>query len=497
MATAYLKIENPGVAPAEAFTLLGASAKRESELEYKGIKSIGTFGSGAKMALALLLRNGLEPVIFASNLKMSFSIHDQEIQDDIDSSTHGRIQVKYGGKDEWGTNRSATEMLGFVVGYGVMDWKSVALALREYISNALDHSLKYNRHNGTDEQYPWDGTNIEVVDERQVRAKKGYTRVFVPLNPAVLDFYNNLGKWFLHFSSPDLLNQSVFAKAGRNLREGDHQAVIYRRGVRVREFRSSRVPSLFDYNLEHLVLDESRQAQDWDVQQAAAAAVRDASSEHLETLFRSFQTETFWEHEFPSYGLNPAWDDNSETKKLRSEAWNRAFTNVYGENGVVVTKGGGDHVKRKGYNPVELPEVYCNAASVNGIRSPESVLTIDEKEGREIFPAVPDALAAVKFIWGHIEELNLTYGKSFPKVESFRQMMNGESVIHGFFRDGTVFLNEDLGENAYLSGGFSALSNELLVTAAEEVGHYITEATDNSRDFQEWFIQLSVRLMRK
>ena len=54
---------------------------------------------------------------------------------------------------------------------------------------------------------------IEVVDDAQVRAKPGYTRVFVPLTPEVLQFYNDLGKWFLHFSEPESLDKAILPEA--------------------------------------------------------------------------------------------------------------------------------------------------------------------------------------------------------------------------------------------------------------------------------------------
>ena len=37
-------------------------------------------------------------------------------------------------------NRSSTEDLGFVLDYGKQDWDEVALALREFVSNAIDRT---------------------------------------------------------------------------------------------------------------------------------------------------------------------------------------------------------------------------------------------------------------------------------------------------------------------------------------------------------------------
>ena len=43
-------------------------------------------------------------------------------------------------------------------------------------------------------------------------------------------------------------------------------------------------------------------------------------------------------------------------------------------------------------------------------------------------------------------------------------------------------------------GGRSALSHRLLVVALEEVAHFVTEATDNSRDFQNFLLDVAVKL---
>ncbi len=64
----YLMIRNPGVADHRSFTLIGASGTRFSNRP----GTIGQFGSGSKLSIALLLRMGIRPVVCASNLKMEF-----------------------------------------------------------------------------------------------------------------------------------------------------------------------------------------------------------------------------------------------------------------------------------------------------------------------------------------------------------------------------------------------------------------------------------------
>jgi hypothetical protein len=111
---AFLKIENPGVAPSESFTLLGASTKRGDD----NGQTIGRFGSGNKHGVAVLLRHKLAPVVFAGNLKMEFGTRPQS----VGNNEFARVMVKYGGKDNDGKSRSANEDLGFVLEYGAADW---------------------------------------------------------------------------------------------------------------------------------------------------------------------------------------------------------------------------------------------------------------------------------------------------------------------------------------------------------------------------------------
>jgi len=59
---------------------------------------------------------------------------------------------------------------------------------------------------------PYKNVVIEVVGEEKVRAKANHTRVFIPLNEEVLKFYNNIGKWFLHFSEPKFISIHMFFK---------------------------------------------------------------------------------------------------------------------------------------------------------------------------------------------------------------------------------------------------------------------------------------------
>ena len=75
--SAYLKVENPGAVPPDAFTVLGVSLADTN----KNAGVIGQFGSGSKHSIALLLRNELLPIVFAGTLRLEFSTRPQIVSD--------------------------------------------------------------------------------------------------------------------------------------------------------------------------------------------------------------------------------------------------------------------------------------------------------------------------------------------------------------------------------------------------------------------------------
>jgi hypothetical protein len=470
MMSAYLMIENPGICPPEGFTILGVSLADTCQND--GI--IGQFGSGNKHSVMLCLRKGLQPTVFCGNLKLEFFTKPYTVQDSRTSKNFARVCVKYSGR------QTRTEDLGFVLDYGKKDWDDIALALREFVSNAIDRCIR--------EHGNWSAMRIKIVDASQVRARAGTTRVFIPLTTEVLDFYNNLGRWFLHFSEPESINQSILPKRDRNL--GNRRAaVIYRRGVRVREFQDNDIPSLFDYNLNYLSLDEARKASDWDVRYYCGRALANAPLEVL-TIFMTklFRGELdYWEFGFDNNSFT-FYTGNDE----RSQRWKAAFEAVAGDKAVIVRDQSiAERVRQKGYIPVLAPDAIASAANLYGIPTAEKILTQDEMAGRNVTDATDSAQQAVDHVWTVIERHGLTQGKKKPPVYCFSALLDAGCMLNGYYREGKVYINRDLAPQ----GGSACLSDRLLKVALEEVAHYVTEATDNSRDFQDYLLNLSVKLL--
>ena len=474
----YLKIENPGVCPLEGFTVLGASLNSTTGDD----RVIAKFGSGLKHGLLTMLRENLNPVCFTDKLRLEFYTRPDEVQDSVTRHTFHRVCVKYAGTYQ-GKSKTSKQDLGFVLNFGANDWTGIEMGLREFVSNALDVSV---RTTGS-----WFSATVEIVAENQVRAKTGHTRIFIPVIPDVQKFYNEIGKWFLHFSSPHLIGRKILPKANRSESGG---ACIYRRGVLVREIASFRGDSLFDYNLNDLPIDECRKFDDHAAGFACARALRDADAESLALYFSSFSGEPKWEHGFSPYGLKSDYYDSDEAILQRKTNWDKAFASR-GSKAVLVTQEGKPRVENKGYNAVVVPEAVMMAAQEYGLRTFDKVLSQDELEGRNIFPPTKSAVNALDFVWSIVSELQLNNGKEKPKLHTFIKLVDEGSQTNGFVREQEVYINQNIAPDTYLE--WHELSDSLIRCMMEEVAHYVTETGDFTRDFQFFLLDVIAGLARK
>ena len=484
MAT-YLKIENPGVCPTEGFILLGATSKRLADNDSPF--TIGQFGSGNKHAVNVLLRAKLYPIVLCGNHRLEYGTKPSKMKALEGEAAYNRVIVKHGGTDEGGASVTYTEELSQTDEYGILDWNCLGMAFREFVSNAIDAAIAVNRQAGAKVKWPWDGVKVELVSEEKVRAKKGYTRVFVPAdNEEIVRFFANLGKWFLHFSEPETITQAILPKKNRNLDTDCHTAVIYRRGVRVREIDQYSSESLFDYNLNDLRVDESRNVDDYQCRNAATKAMAKASPEVLAAWMRSFRSDTlYWEHQFGGYELKPQWGETAEEIAACKANWNKALELV-GDSIVLAAKDGPvQALARKGYDPLEVPDTVVRAADEYGCNTQGKVLSADELDGRESFDPTADAVAALDWIWEQVAMAGMDDGKAKPPIRCFRKVMNGGAVIRGLLRDGIVYVNEDLATGANV---------ELRQTVLEEIAHYLTGSKDETRDLQDWAFKFAVRV---
>jgi hypothetical protein len=469
----YLMIENRGVCPVQSFTLLGASSTR-GDAKNSNPYLIGQFGSGSKHGIILCLRHKINPIVFLGNERLDFSERRQTINDGISTTEIG--QVVCNGQD-----------LGFVVEYGRLDWDKIEYALREFVSNAIDRTIRQAEYEypgmPTATVQPWEHIVIKIVDNAE--ARPGFTRVFVPLTPAVWQFEKDLHKWFLHFREPKLLLEKILPKDDMNPRSltGSKAACIYRRGVLVRQVDGER-ESLFDYNMNNLAVDESRKVNDSTVTFEAGRAISGVKANALQIVLSTFanmNSGLYWEHTFDTFTLMSGWEMEQQIATKKDE-WQKAFQLAFGVDTTISTNifchnpRDANELSRRGFRPIMVSTAWYEVLKRYGLRTAHEVLTADQRDGRHIFDEpLPAHTAAVKYVWDKFVSLGLTNEKVFPSVHSFQEIMKaGGTQVFGFHRDGGIYLHVEIE------------STGLLKCVSEELAHYITEANDETRDLQDF-----------
>lgn len=479
----YLMIQNVGVCPIEGFTVLGVSTS-------DGVSgAIGKFGSGLKMGVNLLLRNGISPVIYAGNLKVEFNVKQAKMTDGLVEKEYGQLHCLLSGKDTDGRQVKRSEKLGFSLGYGGHDWDNLSMALREFVSNAIDRTVK--EEGDFRSALAESRLAVTLVEDRNVRAKGGFTRVFIPLTDEIQRYYNELPRRFLHFSEPENLNKKVLPKANRGF--SSEKAMIYKNGVFVRQVGEGYTDSLFDYNLgDELKLDESRNVNDSTCLAAAADALRDSDANIKAHLLRSqMDGRESWEGDFPYYRIDNLYAP-AELKEKVNESWRQGYAKVAGD--AVACRTNEVHqiqfVQRKGHKAVTIQsDNVLRALQSSGIKSSDAVLTGSEIKGRQTSPPTESVNVALNTVWRWLERVNLTMGWSKPTASCFQDISNGGMRCLGAYESGreVVYINSDIA---------NGVSDELLQTMLEELTHYVTQAADGSRDIQEFAFKMIVAVQK-
>lgn len=467
-----LLIQNKGICPTEAFTLLGASLSRSDDA------LIGQFGSGAKLAITTLLRLGRKVTVYCGLTRMEFKHKTILINDGIEERQARQCYVQFGG-----TSKKKLD-LGWVLDFGAIDWKDVDMAYREFVSNALDRTVK-SGDTVTDAHTNCD-LIVDIVEDSKMKAQAGFTRVFVEADEKCQEYVDNLHHKFLHFSAGYDPANRILPKLGDR-----HKAQVYYNGVFVRELGNF-PDSIADYNFtgSQINIDESRNLDEYNVRVAISRLYRDAGHDDVVKFLRAVDHgEDRLETKLDSYYLTPtSWGGDSEQQK---KTWQEAWATVHGDKVACSQNDGvvGEFARRKGFQLGVVAEpAMMEVVKSFGIPTTDNVLDGEERQGRTITAPTFEALDAVKLVWSWVEAAELLDLEKcpMPKIKGFNEITNAESDCFGFVKPGgdTVYLRNDLGGDI------------LMETATEEVAHYVTGSTDCSRDIQNFLIRLLIRWMK-
>ena len=204
-----LIISNTGEVEPEAFTLLGATTKREDATK------IGFFGSGNKYAIATLLRMGVPFRIFSGEQEIVISTQKAYLR----GQEYEQILIN-------GQSTSMTTSMG-------PDWE-LWFTLREFICNAMDEG----------------GYTLSLGDLVPV---PGVTSIVVEETEEVLEFYNNRGKYILE-SAPIHTVLTVYGNI--SIHPKSENMNVFRKGISVTAANQHNM--LYDYDFSNIDINESR-----------------------------------------------------------------------------------------------------------------------------------------------------------------------------------------------------------------------------------------------
>lgn len=423
----HLMIENAGVAPLESFLMLGLSDARGDSAK------IGQFGSGAKHGILTCLRSGLEVTIYRGTNKIDFVtvLKNSEI------GSYQQVCYRLDNQTLRETNMT--------LGFGELDWQDTSMAIREFISNAIDQSNS------------WGGIKIEVKDDK--RAKSGTTRVFIECNSDVKKYLGEINWRFLH--PRGLQDTKIITKIPDNCR-------FYRKGVFVREIDEK---SIFDYNASNeMSIDESRNADSYKVRGIASALLTADVQKTKDALVLMAKSDKYYESSFSEWYMDST---NVAT----------AIIELYGENAYVTSLPAVYAKTGESHTVILLPNGWAGSAIHGGIQSAESLLTKAESmEGIIPTTTKPNTIAVCQQVWESMLLANMT-NKDMPTIRQFSSNMQLKSQTYGFYetKSKEIWLHDEHATN--------------MKTILEEMCHYASGANDETRDFQDFVLRFASRLI--
>jgi hypothetical protein len=422
----YLLIQSKGEAPIEAFTVLGLSGSRNSSV--KG--TIGQFGSGTKHAINLLLRKGIPFRIYSGKTRLHFFTKPSTVNDSVDTVESNRVYCKLSGTS------TRTIECGWDVEFGALDWDKVSMALREFVSNAIDIT---NRSEDPTREYD---LCVEVVED--AKAKSGYTRIYVDSShPAVAGFYGHLDHHFLYFSARPQQTEQKF------LRKTDALGPkIYREGVFIRRL-DSKSPSAFDYNFrkDEIEIDECRNSSEYALRAQIAKAINKAPAGVLCQLFEKMNEGLIYECGLDTFYLS--YCESGDTENNWIDGWE-----LYAEGAVAASSDDGfqkEYAEKKGHKVKGLKSsAFYSAARSMGIKTLSSVLGDREMAGVTECNPSEESCQVLDAIWERVDICNLTDGQEKPEIVGFRMTQDAENDAaddDGHYTIGQDYIevHEDLG----------------------------------------------------
>jgi hypothetical protein len=328
--------------------------------------------------------------------------------------------------------------LGFALEFGAIDWTKIDYAIREFVSNAKDQG----------------GFKIEVVPNIEDQSINS-TSVYVDYTKEVKAYHENLNKYFIDPTSTVIDNNLDTFK-------------VYRKGVLVCETTGK--PALFAYNINDLKVDESRNADKHMVTYYTTQALANMSEDQANKLVKAYVNNV----ECVEVSNDPIYLTYHGRDKIR-KAWLRVYSDLK-----ITTVDLARYVANKKHSIVVSNKTF-EVLSKCGIESAE--LTGNKygiERGFSPIETSTDCKRIFNRVWGKVVKLGLHNGKDKPKLSMYAAPMDSGSTVGGYYDNGCVYINR---------------TNVNAKVILEEIGHYVTDASDCTRDFQDWAFSVAGALL--
>jgi hypothetical protein len=322
--------QTPDLIDVRSFTMMGINAKPNTD------NPIGRFGTGLKYAIAVLVRLGVEPVLYIGRDKYTFSRKRMDFR----GKDFEGIRLK---REGFNLLRPTYTELPYTTEYG-KDWK-LWMVMRELEANTRDEGGNSFTVNGPVAGYSSTPDTTLLVIESDDFAKQHDNMSEVFLSPT----------HELYFENDDL---QVFYGQSKHM---------YFRGLRVADLKK---PTVFTYNFKrHVDLTEDRTVKyDFQLQEAFAKSVVVSKDERFIDMVLTADSE-HWERSIPYdasyFSLPPPSEEFKAVLARRRSAVTGYARGYYGS-----------YAPSKTYSPVTLFEKYpkpwtivddCQIASSSGV----------------------------------------------------------------------------------------------------------------------------------
>lgn len=419
----FLLIQNEFESPVEGFTTLGFTTATK--------KTIGQFGSGANHGILCCLRAGIEVIVYCGTTKLVFNTREVIVHEDgIGDRTTRRVTVRKG------TNKARD--LDWDLQFGVKDWTNVGMALREFIANAID---RHTKADGWETGLDDNRLQVSLLDDGPlVRAKSGYTRIYVQVNDEVRAYFANLGDNFLHFSDDRFnVDRGLIPRLSG-------PAKIYRCGVFVMAVDDSEGNALFDYNFQgdEIEIDESRNSNIYVVRAACARRLRLANRHDISVFLKSVgRGETTFESKLEPNAILNTWQDATPNELAE---WKGGAAAAFDNDLVVDNSWAKTAVEKKGHTAIriERPELLGTLKRL-GVPTGADVLDDRELKGTMVLPATDAATEGLEWAWDVVCASGLyTNHIKRPDVLCYQEKLDGDIKNRGYMAGSIMHLRQDL-----------------------------------------------------